>query len=614
MVRKDWRDPGFTKESLQALKNKAQNTKYLIIAGLTIDEMAIRRRIEWDGEKLHGHVDIGSGIEGDQVAEAKEALVFLVTGVNCNFKVPVAYFLVNGITGRQRADLIVQCLELIEETGIRIISLTFDGCAANLAMVKCLNCSIEDRQITFEHPTSKNNILVLLDPSHMIKLLRNAFQCYNTFIDPDGNTIQWQFLEQLNKLQQRENFHLANKLRYHHIHFQNKNMKVKLATQLFSLSVADALDFCRDELKLVEFKNSEATSRFLSVINNMFDIFNSRSMYQYKFKKALTEKNAMQILDFLDTSVRYLSKLKCQDEKLLIKSSRKTGFIGFIGCAEAVKYLYESLICTKVLVFMPMYRISQDHLEMLFGNIRSHGGSNNNPTARQFKAAYKKLLVHIELKALNTGNCTALEHISILNCASSPIERINRTTNNGLADKDEAHTADYNDDEEINMFFQNISDFSTQIISYIAGYIAHILIKKVDCEICIGALLTNKINTDHKFVVAKDKGGLLYPSKDLIQICKISEAVIKIYTDRLRKVDKNILTTRILRCFVGTPLFNDISSHQIGLYPTASHITDLTKAIIAKYINVRLHFILKNSNIKDSKRQMFNKYILFQGQ
>lgn len=42
----------------------------------------------------------------------------------------------------------------------------------------------------------------------------------------------------------------------------------------------------------------------------------------------------------------------------------------------------------------------------------------------------------------------------------------------------QTHTVDNNDDEEINMFFQNISDLSTQIISYIAGYIAHILIKK----------------------------------------------------------------------------------------------------------------------------------------
>lgn len=80
-------EPGFTSESFAALKVKSKTKKYPILAGLMIDEMAIRRRIEWDGMKLNGHVDIGSGLEGDCVTEAKEALVFLITGINCNFKV-----------------------------------------------------------------------------------------------------------------------------------------------------------------------------------------------------------------------------------------------------------------------------------------------------------------------------------------------------------------------------------------------------------------------------------------------------------------------------------------------------------------------------------------------
>ncbi|KAH9627898.1 hypothetical protein HF086_015342 [Spodoptera exigua] len=175
---------------------------------------------------------------------------------------------------------------------------------------------------------------------------------------------------------------------------------------------------------------------------------------------------------------------------------------------------------------------------MLFGNIRSHGGGNNNPTARQFKAAYKKLLVHIELKALDSGNCTALEHISILDCASSPVARINRSIRRIAIEDDDDDDDNNNNEEDINAFFNTISDFSNQIISHISGYIAHILIKKIDCDICIGALLSNSINEDHKFIVAKDKGGLLYPSRDLIQICKISESVIKIYTENLRNINK----------------------------------------------------------------------------
>ena len=39
------------------------------------------------------------------------------------------------------------------------------------------------------------------------------------------------------------------------------------------------------------------------------------------------------------------------------------------------------------------YKFSQDHLELWFGAIRMCRGSNNNPTARQFVAAYKRLLL-----------------------------------------------------------------------------------------------------------------------------------------------------------------------------------------------------------------------------
>ncbi|CAK1603904.1 unnamed protein product [Parnassius mnemosyne] len=229
-------EPGFTDESFKALKAKSNSIKYPIIAGLMIDEMAIRRRIEWDGVKLHGHVEIGSGIEGDHITEAKEALVFLVTGINCNFKVSMGYFLIDGMTGVQRAELVKQCLEKIHETRVKIVSLTFDGCASNIAMLKHLGCNFEEGKMKFEDPVTKYPIMALLDPSHMVKLIRNTFQVYQVFVDENGKKIKWSYLEELNKLQEKEKFHLANKLRYRHIHYHNQKMKVKLATQLFSLS------------------------------------------------------------------------------------------------------------------------------------------------------------------------------------------------------------------------------------------------------------------------------------------------------------------------------------------------------------------------------------------
>ncbi|KAF2890196.1 hypothetical protein ILUMI_15977, partial [Ignelater luminosus] len=38
----------------------------------------------------------------------------------------------------------------------------------------------------------------------------------------------------------------------------------------------------------------------------------------------------------------------------------------------------------------------------------------------QFKAAFKKLLIHTEIRDSGTGNCIPLEYVSILHCSSSP--------------------------------------------------------------------------------------------------------------------------------------------------------------------------------------------------
>lgn len=71
------------------------------------------------------------------------------------------------------------------------------------------------------------------------------------------------YIIKLYELQQKFGLILANKLSSAHIDFKKQIMKVKIATQTLSSSVADAIDFCRDILKLPEFCNSEATTYFI---------------------------------------------------------------------------------------------------------------------------------------------------------------------------------------------------------------------------------------------------------------------------------------------------------------------------------------------------------------
>lgn len=61
--------------------------------------------------------------------------------------------------------------------------------------------------------------------------------------------------------------HYANKLSKLHLNFHNQVMKVYLASQVFSSSVAEAIRICKDTLKMEIFKESQPTIDFLILVN-----------------------------------------------------------------------------------------------------------------------------------------------------------------------------------------------------------------------------------------------------------------------------------------------------------------------------------------------------------
>jgi len=206
-------------------------------------------------------------------------------------------------------------------------------------------------------------------------------------------------------------------------------MKVKLATQLLRRSVADALKFCRDNLKLPDFKDSGPTIQFIKYFNDAFDILNSRSINQYGKSKTVCTKNIMEINAFFEEFSNYIKKLLLVEYKnglithvLILKSARKTGFLGFLICCESLNSLYNHYLKPNLLEYICFYKLSQDHIELFFGTIRSHSSHNDNPTDRQFRSAYRKLLINAKIKDGSLGNCLPLDEINILNCSSATIK------------------------------------------------------------------------------------------------------------------------------------------------------------------------------------------------
>ncbi|CAB3989247.1 Hypothetical predicted protein [Paramuricea clavata] len=98
-------DPGFTKDALTALKAKviaAKRDNHEVVCALMLDEMAIRKHVEWDGKQFRSYVDLGTGINDDSLAEATDALVFMAGSVNSDWKVPCGYFLVRVLLERRK--------------------------------------------------------------------------------------------------------------------------------------------------------------------------------------------------------------------------------------------------------------------------------------------------------------------------------------------------------------------------------------------------------------------------------------------------------------------------------------------------------------------------------
>lgn len=87
-------------------------------------------------------------------------------------------------------------------------------------------------------------------------------------------------------------------------------MKVKLATQLLSKSVATSLKLCEKHLSSRRFLNTEATVQFIENFNNLFDVMNSRKRDHFGFKKPICSENKNEIFQFLSNMKDYICSLK----------------------------------------------------------------------------------------------------------------------------------------------------------------------------------------------------------------------------------------------------------------------------------------------------------------
>lgn len=372
--------PGILAEALNALKLKADEYKKdgkQLYVNLIFDEMFIRQHAQWNPNrmKFDGFIDMGRPSTKDESRSlAKEALVFLVSGADGDFKIPVAYFLTNGLIAEEKAAILNEILIRLADIGIVVVAVIFDGLPANLSMCKLLGADLVTGDAHILDPADDSHkIYIIFDAAHMLKLLRNCLGSRN-LIDVDSEKIEWKYIELLYEIQRKLSFNLGNKLTKEHMGWSNKRMSVKLAGQTLSNSVAESIEFLSTRHE--DFKNAKATVKFIRTVNDSFDVMNSTKLTGASgFKRPLSMSNHVEAFSLFEKAMPYLEAIQVEGEsKPIFSSGSRTLFVGFYFNMMNFQKIFDDYVRTKKIECLVTHRFSQDLIESLFGCIRGMGG------------------------------------------------------------------------------------------------------------------------------------------------------------------------------------------------------------------------------------------------
>jgi len=158
-----------------------------------LDEVSIRRQVIFNEGQLKGYIDYGNfDVVKPSEKDAKNAIFVMATQVNGQQKTPLAYILTNGIDSDLMSSIVKESLKKMFQANAHVLSTTFDGLRANLSAIEKLggNICLDDPQYRpyINHPSDPNlKVYITPDACHMVKLIRNCLEYYETFLDPDGN-------------------------------------------------------------------------------------------------------------------------------------------------------------------------------------------------------------------------------------------------------------------------------------------------------------------------------------------------------------------------------------------------------------------------------------------
>ena len=214
------------------------------------------------------------------------------------------------VAAKKLEELLREALDRLDAAGLDVRLVVCDQGATNRSLASALG--ISPKTPFFIHHTRK--IHFMYDPPHLLKSLRNNLKTYD--FNVGGHPVKWEYIEGLYKFDASHRIKLAPRLTERHIVLPCfSKMKVKLASQIFSHSVASGINLLTSLGKLP--KDAYHTARFIADINDLFDCFNARYTDSVLLRRRMMDGSTHE--DVLRRSLSTMTELKiCCDSNTRI--------------------------------------------------------------------------------------------------------------------------------------------------------------------------------------------------------------------------------------------------------------------------------------------------------
>lgn len=184
-------DTGLSEEMINIIQEKLEdmnpiNRKCILL----LDEMTIKNNLQYDEktDKIYGYEDYQEF--GRTSKPAKHALVFMLSGINKQWKQATAHFY--GTADKYLLhDIILKLLNSLVIKRIDVVAINCDQGSSNRGAYDLMGVTVNDPWINVQDKP----IFCLFDVPHLFKSIRNNL--LNHDIEINGNIVSWNILRKI---------------------------------------------------------------------------------------------------------------------------------------------------------------------------------------------------------------------------------------------------------------------------------------------------------------------------------------------------------------------------------------------------------------------------------